>query len=85
MQGKISEHYDKLLIASGSYASIPPIKNLREAKRVYTLRNLDDAIAIKEEAKKLKSSSNRGRTCWDRCYYGIIRKRRRGNCYRNGK
>ncbi|RHW66278.1 NAD(P)/FAD-dependent oxidoreductase [Clostridium botulinum] len=56
VQGEISEHYDKLLIASGSYASIPPIKNLREAKRVYTLRDLDDAIAIKEEAKKIKKA-----------------------------
>ncbi len=52
VQGEISEHYDKLLVSSGSYASIPPIKNLREAKRVYTLRDLDDAIDIKEEAKK---------------------------------
>lgn len=56
MQENISEHYDKLLIASGSYASIPPIKHLREAKRVYTLRDLDDAIVIKEEAKKIKKA-----------------------------
>lgn len=85
MQGEISEHYDKLLIASGSYASIPPIKNLREAKRVYTLRDLDDAIAIKEEAKKSKSSGNRSRISRDRCDYGIIREQCRSNCCRNGK
>ncbi len=45
-----------MLVSSGSYASIPPIKNLREAKRVYTLRDLDDAIDIKEEAKKIKKA-----------------------------
>ncbi|WP_251859781.1 FAD-dependent oxidoreductase [Clostridium sp. Marseille-Q2269] len=57
VESGIEEKYDKLLIASGSYASIPPIKNLREAKRVYTLRNLDDAIVIKEEAKKIKKAA----------------------------
>ncbi|EJO5347898.1 NAD(P)/FAD-dependent oxidoreductase [Clostridium botulinum] len=56
VQDEISEHYDKLLIASGSYASIPPIKNLKDAKRVYTLRNLDDAIDIKKEAEKIKKA-----------------------------
>ena len=40
--------YDKLLIATGSSAVIPPVENLREAKNVFTLRkNLEeDSIAI---------------------------------------
>lgn len=47
--------YDKLLIASGASAFIPPIENLREANNVVGLRNLDDAVLIKEVAKKVKN------------------------------
>lgn len=47
--------YDKLLIASGANAFIPPVKNLREAKNVYPLRNIEDAVGIKEQAKYAKS------------------------------
>ncbi|AKL95071.1 nitrite reductase [NAD(P)H] [Clostridium aceticum] len=46
--------YDKLLIATGSSSLIPPIKNLKEGKGVYGLRNIEDALQIKEEAKKIK-------------------------------
>lgn len=48
--------YDGLIIASGSSASIPPIKNLREAKFVYTLRNLDDAVNIDSKASSSRSA-----------------------------
>lgn len=41
-----SHEYDKLLIATGSSAVVPPVENLREGKNVFTLRNLEDAIAI---------------------------------------
>lgn len=47
--------YDKLLIAAGANAFIPPIKNLREAKNVYPLRNIEDAVMIKEKAKHSKN------------------------------
>ncbi|ATD55136.1 NAD(P)/FAD-dependent oxidoreductase [Clostridium chauvoei] len=47
--------YDKLLIASGASAFIPPIENLREANKVVVLRNLDDAIFIKNEIKDIKN------------------------------
>lgn len=47
--------YDKLLIASGASAFIPPIENLREAKNVVGLRNLEDAILIKEQSTKIKN------------------------------
>lgn len=43
--------YDKLLIASGSSASIPPVKNLREANNVFCLRNIEDSLAIKQNSK----------------------------------
>lgn len=47
--------YDKILLATGASAFIPPVENLREAKNVVGLRNLDDAIKIKEEAEKVKN------------------------------
>ena len=47
--------YDKLLITSGANAFVPPVKNLREAKNVYPLRNIEDAIGIKEQAKYAKN------------------------------
>ncbi|GAA0701023.1 FAD-dependent oxidoreductase [Paraclostridium ghonii] len=46
--------YDKLLIATGASSAMPPIKNLREAKFVYGLRNIEDAYQIKEKAKNCK-------------------------------
>ena len=47
--------YDKLLVCSGAYAFIPPVPGLREGNNVVGLRNLDDAILIKEQAKKVKN------------------------------
>lgn len=47
--------YDKLLVCSGASAFIPPVPGLREGNNVVGLRNLDDAILIKEEAKKVKN------------------------------
>lgn len=47
--------YDKILLATGASAFIPPVENLREAKKVVGLRNLEDAIKIKEEAEKIKN------------------------------
>lgn len=39
--------YDKLLIATGSCTSIPPIKNLQTAKNVIGFRNVDDIEVLK--------------------------------------
>ena len=47
--------YDKLMICSGASAFIPPVEGLREGKNVVGLRNLEDAILIKEEAAKVKN------------------------------
>lgn len=49
------EKYNKLLIATGSSSVIPPIKNLREAKEVYTLRNISDVFHIQNSLKKAKN------------------------------
>lgn len=46
--------YDKLLIATGASSTMPPIKNLKKAKHVYGLRNIEDAYEIKEKAKDCK-------------------------------
>ncbi|MGL5244830.1 MAG: NAD(P)/FAD-dependent oxidoreductase [Sarcina sp.] len=48
--------YDKVLIASGASAFIPPIENLREANNVVGLRNLDDAITIAKVGKKINNA-----------------------------
>lgn len=47
--------YDKVLLAAGSSSFLPPIENLRTANNIVGLRNLDDAIKIKEEATKVKN------------------------------
>ena len=46
--------YDKLLIATGASAFIPPIKNIKEGKNIYPLRNIEDVIEIKEKIKTNK-------------------------------
>lgn len=52
-----SVKYNKLLIATGASAFIPPIKNLREANFVYPLRNIEDVYKIKERIKHHKKVS----------------------------
>lgn len=47
--------YDKVLIATGASSFIPPVENLREAKNVIGLRNLEDAITIKESLPNIKN------------------------------
>lgn len=47
--------YDKVLVASGASAFIPPIENLREANNVVGLRNIEDAETIIKVAKKVKN------------------------------
>ena len=44
--------YDKVLLATGASTFFPPVKNLNEAKNVFGLRNLDEAIEIKEKAQQ---------------------------------
>jgi nitrite reductase (NADH) large subunit len=51
--------YDKLIIATGSNPNIPPIKNAREMehKGLFTLRNIKDALEIKDYISNLKSEA----------------------------
>ena len=49
------ESYDKLLIACGSESTMPPISGLKEAGSVATLRDLSDAIKIRQKAKNANS------------------------------
>jgi nitrite reductase (NADH) large subunit len=43
--------YDNLLLATGGYSFVPPIKGA-EGEQVYTLRTFDDAETIKQKAKE---------------------------------
>ncbi|MEG1311542.1 MAG: FAD-dependent oxidoreductase [Romboutsia sp.] len=52
----INIEYDKLLIATGASAFIPPIKKLKNGKYVYPLRDIDDVYKIKEKAKNSKKA-----------------------------
>lgn len=56
LENDVVEKYDKLLIATGASSFIPPVKNLREAKGVYCLRNYDDVLNIEEGIKKSTSA-----------------------------
>ena len=47
--------YDKLMICSGASAFIPPVEGLRTSNNVVGLRNLEDAVLIKEQAAKVKN------------------------------
>ena len=48
--------YDKLIIATGARAFVPPIKNAN-LPNVFTLRKIEDAIAIKEKALSSKHAT----------------------------
>lgn len=42
--------YDRLLIATGASSTFPPVEGLASCEGVYSLRNLEDALAIKQAA-----------------------------------
>ena len=46
-----NDSYDKLMVATGAHAIMPPIKNL-STKGVYTLKDYTDGIILKEEMLK---------------------------------
>lgn len=46
-----SYQYDKLLLATGSYSNVPPIKGA-DTEGVFTMKNFDDARTIRERAQK---------------------------------
>lgn len=44
----ITDTYDKLMIATGASAIIPPIENVFEYENVHTLKSMEDGVKIKE-------------------------------------
>lgn len=52
----LSVEYDKLLIATGARAFVPPIENVN-LKNVFTLRTLEDGIKIKEKVFNSKHAT----------------------------
>jgi len=49
-------NYDKLLLATGASSFFPPIDNLAETEDIYGLRNLGDALEIKEKAEEVQQA-----------------------------
>ncbi len=47
--------YDKLFIGTGASSFLPPITNLKEGKNVFGLRNVEDALKIKEVCRNVKN------------------------------
>ncbi|WP_194767246.1 NAD(P)/FAD-dependent oxidoreductase [Tamlana sp. I1] len=48
LEGGEVQKYDKLVLATGARAFVPPIKGLKDAKNVFTLRNIADVNGIRE-------------------------------------
>ncbi len=56
LSNNLIETYDKLLIATGSTSLFPPnLDYIQDAKNVYSLENLTDAILIRDKISKSKS------------------------------
>ncbi len=53
LDDKTEVSYDKLVLANGAYCFVPPTKG-SEKKGTFTLRNIKDAITIREYAKNTK-------------------------------
>lgn len=50
-----TESYDKLILAPGAEASVPPFPGI-DSKRIYRLRHTEDAFILKEAALKAKKA-----------------------------
>lgn len=55
LQDGLKVDYDKLLLANGAHPFVPPVKGF-EKKGVFSLRSIDDTLAIKAYAKDTKRS-----------------------------
>jgi nitrite reductase (NADH) large subunit len=55
LEGGLKTSYDKLLLANGARAFVPPIKGV-EKRGSFTLRTVEDAVAIKKYAKRGKKA-----------------------------
>lgn len=52
---RFEDHYDKLVLATGAKPFVPKIENV-DLQNVFTLRNVDDGIKIKEQMLKSKTA-----------------------------
>ncbi len=55
LENGVRVSYDKLLLANGGHSFIPPIKGV-EKKGVFALRSIEDALTIREFAKKSRKA-----------------------------
>ncbi len=53
---EIEVEYDKLVLATGSVPYVPRAIRVEEGEEVYTVKTVEDAVAIREAAKKYKSA-----------------------------
>ena len=55
LEGGLKTSYDRLLLANGARAFVPPVKGV-EKRGSFTLRTVEDAVAIRQYAKKGKKA-----------------------------
>ena len=55
LEGGLKINYDKLLLANGAHPFVPPIEGV-EKRGAFTLRTVEDAVAIGQYAKKTKNA-----------------------------
>ncbi|MCK4310595.1 MAG: FAD-dependent oxidoreductase, partial [Methanomicrobia archaeon] len=48
-------NYDKLILATGSYAFVPPIEGV-DSEKIIVFKNIDDAKKIHEKMKRIKKA-----------------------------
>lgn len=56
LDDKTSQNYDKLLIATGAEAHMPPIKNIHKAKNVFNFRDVEHAEQINNNLNNVKTA-----------------------------
>ena len=55
LDGGLKSNYNKLLLANGAHSFVPPMLGI-EKKGIFTLRTVEDAIAIKQYATKTRQT-----------------------------
>jgi nitrite reductase (NADH) large subunit len=55
LEGGSKTHYDRLLLASGAHPFVPSIKGV-EKRGTFTLRTVEDAVAIRQYAEKTRKA-----------------------------
>lgn len=47
--------YDKLMVATGANAILPPVEGLEKLKNIFTLKSIDDGIELKKAMMKIEN------------------------------